>query len=138
MNKLIIGIVIFLVLVGVFFIFSNPTEESAVQQNNNEQSSSNYETIKQEMTTGSSYMYDVRTPEEYANGHIEEATLFSLQDMQSGQYPEVSKDATIYVYCRSGSRSAQAKSLLDKQGYTDVVDLGSYADVQKLGGNLVQ
>ncbi len=68
---------------------------------------------------------DVRTPDEYAAGHIEGAVL--LPDYDIGEKaPEVlpDKDATILVYCRTGNRSAGAAKELIELGYTAVYDFG--------------
>lgn len=59
-----------------------------------------------------------------------------LHEIEAGRLPEVSKDTKLYVYCRSGSRSFQAKQLLDDAGFTNVVDLGGLRDVQMMGGKL--
>lgn len=69
---------------------------------------------------------DVRTPEEYATGHLDGAELL---DFNSGEFeaalPELSPDAEYLVYCRSGSRSAQAIKLMKDAGFTDLTNLGS-------------
>ncbi len=69
---------------------------------------------------------DVRTPEEYASGHLEGAQLL---DLNSGEFaaalPQLSPDAEYLVYCRSGNRSAQAMKLMEDAGFTDVTNLGS-------------
>ena len=59
--------------------------------------------------------------------------LFPLQTIEAGQFPEVEKTNKIYVYCRSGNRSAQAEKLLKDQGYSNIVDLGAMSDVIALG-----
>jgi rhodanese-related sulfurtransferase len=64
-------------------------------------------------------MLDVRTPEEYAQGHIPGITLIPL-DQLSNRLAEVPKDKTLVVTCRSGNRSAQAAQLLRQQGYGNV------------------
>lgn len=76
---------------------------------------------------------DVRTPEEYAAGHAKRAENLPLQDMQSGVMPTPKKDTPIYVYCRSGNRSSQAKQLLEQNGYTNVTDIGAYENTGKFG-----
>ncbi|MCL2525996.1 MAG: rhodanese-like domain-containing protein [Coriobacteriia bacterium] len=68
---------------------------------------------------------DVRTPEEFAQGHIPGAIL--LPDYAiAGQASEVlpDKKATILLYCRSGNRSAHAAAALVRMGYTKVYDFG--------------
>ena len=68
---------------------------------------------------------DVRTPEEYTEGHIENAVLLPVTDIKD-KADEVltDKDAKILVYCRSGNRSATASKELIEMGYTDVYDFG--------------
>ena len=68
-------------------------------------------------------LLDVRTKEEFDEGHFVRAELFPLQDIEDGTLPDISKDSKIYLYCRSGNRSSQAKALLEKAGYTSVVHL---------------
>jgi len=69
---------------------------------------------------------DVRTPEEYAQGHLEGAVNL---DVQSGQFEaglvDLDPTAAYSVYCRSGNRSAVAAGLMTENGFTDVTDLGS-------------
>lgn len=62
---------------------------------------------------------DVRTPEEYAEGHIEGAVLIPVQELAE-RINEVPKDKQVYLYCRSGRRSADAAGMLAKAGYTNI------------------
>ncbi|ATX82148.1 Rhodanese-related sulfurtransferase [Mariprofundus ferrinatatus] len=62
---------------------------------------------------------DVRTPEEYADGHIEGARLIPVQELEV-RMNEVPKDKQVYVYCRSGKRSAQAAGILARAGYSNI------------------
>jgi rhodanese-related sulfurtransferase len=68
---------------------------------------------------------DVRTKEEFNEGHIENSILLPVNDI-STKAEEIltDKDAKILVYCRSGNRSATASELLIKMGYTNVYDFG--------------
>lgn len=68
-------------------------------------------------------LVDVRTPDEFASGHIEGAVNIPL-DALSSRLNEIPRDQPVVVYCRSGSRSAQAARLLSGAGYTQVRDLG--------------
>jgi rhodanese-related sulfurtransferase len=68
---------------------------------------------------------DVRTEGEYKSGHVENSINIPLDVITSTvteQFPN--KDEKLYVYCRSGNRSAQAAKLLVKAGYTNVYDFG--------------
>lgn len=65
---------------------------------------------------------DVRTPEEYAAGHIRGAKLIPLPEMPH-RLAEVPKDRQVYVYCHSGKRSARAATLLAGQGFTNIENI---------------
>ena len=72
---------------------------------------------------------DVRTPEEFAEGHIEGAILIS--DYEIGEKAEkilTDKDQLILVYCRSGRRSKNAANELVALGYTNVKEFGGIND----------
>jgi len=64
-------------------------------------------------------LLDVRTPEEYAEGHIKGAVLIPVQDLAQ-RISEVPKDKQVYVYCRSGVRSVRASNILVNAGYTRI------------------
>jgi rhodanese-related sulfurtransferase len=69
---------------------------------------------------------DVRTPEEFAAGHIDGAINIDISDPTFGQQIEaLPTDATYVVYCRSGNRSAQAAKVMAEAGLTDVYDVQS-------------
>ena len=68
---------------------------------------------------------DVRTQEEYDQGHIPNALLLPNTDISKQadtMLPD--KNATILVYCRSGNRSKNASEELLAMGYTKVYDFG--------------
>ena len=70
---------------------------------------------------------DVRTPEEFKEGHIEESSNVEWQTISS-IIDEVKKDQKIYLYCRSGRRSQNATNTLIDLGYEDVINLGGIKD----------
>lgn len=96
-----------------------------------------FATIENEVKTSDTVLYDVRTEEEYAAGHMPGAKLHDNQDIQQGIYPDEPKDKKIYLYCRSGNRSAQAAKSLEEAGFTNIIDLGGLNDIQSIGGKLV-
>lgn len=67
---------------------------------------------------------DVRTPEEFAAGHLEGAVLvdYNAPDFAE-RIAEFDPDGEYVVYCRSGNRSAGARDVMTEQGFTDVVDV---------------
>ncbi|MEQ1702514.1 MAG: rhodanese-like domain-containing protein [Ilumatobacteraceae bacterium] len=72
---------------------------------------------------------DVRTPEEFAAGHLEGAINV---DIESGQFSAriegLDHTATYMVYCHSGRRSAIATDTMVTAGFTEVYDVGGIAD----------
>lgn len=70
-------------------------------------------------------LLDVRTPGEYAGGHIEGALNVPL-DTVASRLAEIPRDRPVVVYCHSGGRSARAADALRASGYT-VHDLGPMA-----------
>ena len=71
-------------------------------------------------STPNAVLLDVRTPEEYATGHIPGSVNHPLESMQTYD-GDVS--APIFAYCRSGARSARAVALLRELDY-EAVNLG--------------
>ncbi|MBI5531673.1 MAG: rhodanese-like domain-containing protein [Deltaproteobacteria bacterium] len=70
-------------------------------------------------------LIDVRTPEEFAGGHIAGAVNIPLSDLQSDVDRVGPKDAEYVLYCASGARSAAAARMLKSAGREKVYDLGS-------------
>lgn len=72
------------------------------------------------------YLIDVRTPAEFAQGHISGAISFPLESLPNA-YRQIPKGVKLVVYCLSGVRSAQAVSFLREHGYAKSVSLqGGY------------
>lgn len=69
---------------------------------------------------------DVRTREEYAEGHI--AGAFNIPYDEINELIEFPKDTILFVYCKSGARSKIAAENLINLGY-EVYDLGAYEDI---------
>ena len=74
-------------------------------------------------------LVDVREPSEFNAGYIEGAQLIPLGTIETDFEVTIpDKDAKIFVYCRSGNRSAQAAKKLVDLGYTNVFDIGGILD----------
>ena len=70
-------------------------------------------------------LLDVRTPAEFAAGHIEGALNIPVQELEERMNELVPRERQLVVYCRSGARSHRAKGLLEPAGYASVHDLGA-------------
>ena len=74
---------------------------------------------------------DVRTKEEYNEGHIPKSISIpneTIDKRVTQQLPN--KDQMIFIYCYSGKRSKQAALKLKKLGYTNLIDLGGIINWQ--------
>ena len=66
---------------------------------------------------------DVRTEDEYNDGHIKGAILLPVQELEE-RLDELPVDKPIIVYCRSGNRSRNAAEILVVNGFEAVYDMG--------------
>ncbi len=68
-------------------------------------------------------LIDVRTPEEFSEGHIPLSVNYPLDTLKQG-IPAIPKDRKIIVYCKSGKRSSEARLILRRQGFENVENYG--------------
>lgn len=80
--------------------------------------------VKNFKATKGAILLDVRTPEEYASGHIDGSTNLPLNEINSIADLVGDKQVHLFVHCRSGKRSAQAVSYLKGHGYVNAHDIG--------------
>ena len=97
---------------GIFDFFKQPDINQGVQEFRN---------------AAGAVLLDVRTPQEYREGHIPGSQNVPLQQLDKVEEVTENKDTVLYVYCRSGARSRQAVSLLNHMGYTNVHNIGGIA-----------
>lgn len=76
------------------------------------------------------FLVAVRTPQEFAEGSAKGAVNIPLDKVQS-QLAKFQNKKHIIVFCRSGNRSGQAKSFLEKNRYTNVTNGGSWQNVNQ-------
>jgi phage shock protein E len=69
-------------------------------------------------------LVDVRTPGEFAAGHIPGAVNIPVQQLDARMSELQPKDVAVIVYCRSGHRSGNAARMLKSAGFKAVRDLG--------------
>lgn len=113
--KFILIIIIGVVMLGIF--------KNLFGQKDNKQ--------LKEALADNAYLVDVRTPSEFASGSVKGAVNIPL-DKISGQLSKLKGKKNIVVFCRSGNRSGQAKQILEKNGFKNVVNGGTWNNVQKV------
>lgn len=72
-----------------------------------------------------SVLLDVRTREEYAEGHVPGSVNLPLDQLETIHYD---KSVPLFVYCRSGARSGRGVEFLKKAGYEKAVNIGGIMD----------
>jgi rhodanese-related sulfurtransferase len=76
------------------------------------------------------YLVDVRTPGEYAGGHVKGSVNIPL-DTIPHQLAKFKGKKNVIVFCRSGNRSAQAKAFLESNGISPVINGGTWTSVNQ-------
>jgi rhodanese-related sulfurtransferase len=80
------------------------------------------------------YLLDVRTPEEWNEGHHNKATLIPISNFVT-ELPKLISDkkATILIYCKKGIRAEATAKIAERLGYKNVYWMdGKYEDLNKL------
>ncbi len=138
-KKIIISVVAIVALFGLgawLIIPNNSSNTCSAEQCNTNETSSEIPLAKQASDAAGqqqAYLLDVRSVEEYATGHATNAQNFDVEKLKVGTMPNIPKDATIYVYCRSGNRSKEAVTILNANGFTNVTDLGGLQNMKDAG-----
>ena len=128
---------ILLITFIVMMIFTGCTAEKEVQETDISSTAEElgYEQISQEETQrimdteDNIIILDVRTQQEFDEGHIPNAICIpneTITDDDIAQLPD--KQQTILVYCRSGRRSKEASKKLSLLGYTNIKEFGGIID----------
>lgn len=81
-------------------------------------------------------LIDVRTPEEYGAGHLNNAVNIDWLEIDFTERIkalQIDKSTPVYLYCKKGGRSAKAAKLLDSLEYKDVTDLTGGYDAHREG-----
>lgn len=88
------------------------------------------ETLSQAISEGA-FLVDVRTSAEFKSGSVKGAVNIPL-DTISNQLAKFKNKKHIVVFCRSGMRSSQAKAILEKNGFDNVINGGTWNNVATL------
>lgn len=83
--------------------------------------------IEEYKATADAVLVDVRTHQEYREGHIPGSKNVPLQQLDKVSGVVKNKNIPLFVYCHSGSRSRQAAHMLQHMGYTNVNNIGGIA-----------
>ncbi|TVR21716.1 MAG: rhodanese-like domain-containing protein [Nitriliruptor sp.] len=82
---------------------------------------------------------DVRTPAEFAEGHLADAELLDIYEAAfRDEIDGLDRDGSYVLYCRTGSRSGQAAAFMQDLGFTEVYDAGGLADLANAGATIVR
>jgi len=73
---------------------------------------------------------DVRTPQEFADGHLESAINYPLSELDK-HFANIDKETQIVLYCRSGNRSDRAFDYLQSKGFTNLHNAGGLVEMQQ-------
>ena len=112
-----IGFVVLIVAAAAYWFFQQSQAPSAATM----PSEISVAAAKTERDNGA-FILDVRTQEEWDAGHIPDATLIPLDQLQT-RVNEVPQDKRVVVVCRSGNRSAQGRDILKQAGWTLVTSM---------------
>ena len=127
MKKIIYIIIIFIVVGGLIWMYKK--EDKNVQNNEEIRYVSMNEIISIMEENENYIILDVRTIEEYDEGHIPNAICIPNETIDEDVINKLpNKDQLILIYCRSGNRSKQAASKLKNLGYTNLIEFGGIID----------
>ena len=81
-------------------------------------------------------LIDVRSPEEFSEGHVKNALLIPHTQIFSAKLPDENL-MPIYLYCKMGPRADFSAVVLHERGYSNVTNLGGLDDMEALGFEFV-
>ena len=134
-RKIGVPLILFLMMLTLSMCFLTGCRKTDSSNQSDEASANSYVQISSEdamaiMESEDGYIIlDVRTPEEYKEGHIPNAVNVDVETIGNdlpSELPDL--DQLIMVYCRSGNRSKQASEKLVNLGYTNIVEFGGIID----------
>ena len=111
------------VVLGLVMIFALQSCTSSNAQSPQVKRISNEE-LQTLLAKSNIQLVDVRTPQEYAQGHLANSQLidFTRPDFKE-KISQLDKDQPIVVYCAVGGRSASATNVLKSAGFKEIYDL---------------
>jgi rhodanese-related sulfurtransferase len=112
----------------LFIIACNSTAQTTAQ-------TVNADTFEKGITEKEVQILDVRTPEEFNQGHLSNAMLANWNEKEEfiRRIDALDKDEPVYIYCLSGGRSAAAANLLREKGFSQITELQGGINAWKQG-----
>lgn len=107
------------------------TETVPIDSTVSQPSSPQYTLVKHLIEDKSAIILDVRTEQEYNEGHIRNTINIPLDKLNDSVFSLQKKEAIVIV-CRSGKRSKEAKTFLTHQGFINVYDGGKWENLNIL------
>jgi rhodanese-related sulfurtransferase len=83
-----------------------------------------------ELIRNGAIILDVRTPEEFRNGHLKGSVNIPLQQLRSS-LTKIKKDKPVITCCASGMRSSSAKNILSSNGFSEVYNGGGWTNLRE-------
>lgn len=84
--------------------------------------------------TANTVVIDVRSPEEFASGHLDGALNINWEGEFTQVIGQLPLDGEYLLYCRSGNRAGQAKAFMEAAGFSNVTNLGGLQDAANATG----
>lgn len=84
--------------------------------------------------TANTVVIDVRSPEEFASGHLDGALNINWEGEFTEVIGQLPLNGEYLLYCRSGNRAGQAKSFMEAAGFSNVTNLGGLQDAANATG----
>jgi rhodanese-related sulfurtransferase len=84
-----------------------------------------FDTFKKNIELENVILIDVRTFEEYSDGHIKGAVNvdYYKENFFNSYFENIDKNKPLYIYCKSGNRSRRTSDKLINQGFLKIYDL---------------
>jgi phage shock protein E len=133
-KKILIGYI--LLLLGVFAMCAGENKKQIIKKISSKEG---YQLIQQKKDDINFVILDVRTPEEFNDGHIDRAININLNSNDfKDQINKLDKNKIYVVYCRSGHRSGNAVKIMKDLKFMEVYDIGGIIQWEDAGYKLVK
>ncbi len=119
------------IVIGIFFVifgFHNGSTSSAAEFTNMS-AKETYRLINQNKGNKDFVVLDIRTPDEFSAGHIENAVNIDYFSSNfQGQLDQLDKDKTYVMHCKSGGRSGRAVSIFNELNFKKLIHMNGGFD----------